>query len=315
MEVNNSDLHHIVQIYTALGIGHIFVVVIPSVLFAVIVLSFMWKLMKEVGFKPVNLLFSLLAILCITGPVSYGILWDVSLITNIPFFGNCSNAHPVFVIQYVLFSWIHTIISFTISMISVVQYVSLSHKYGRFMTSKNVFAVFLILSVASIGICCIYFNGKYVEIRGSHCKLQEYTVGIIDLTVWLAFAFILPVVTTIMFTVLTCLKVRNEVIEENTSVVKSVVRVTVLNVLSYVVLRTIAAMLYYLGTGLDPSPYSIDVWTTVARYLADLNYTLTVLSILIIHSNIRNKILNMTLIVSVKVKRTDDKAEAQLNSS
>ena len=294
MEVNNSDLHHIVQIYTALGIGHIFVVVIPSVVFAVIVLSFMWKLMKEVGFKPVNLLFSLLAILCITGPVSYGILWDVSLITNIPLFGNCSNIHPVFVIQYVLFYGIHTIISFTISMISVVQYVSLSHKYGRFMTSKNVFVVFLILSVASIGICCIYFNGKYVEIRGSHCR-QEDTVGMINVAIWFAFAFILPVVATIICTVLTCLKVNSEVIEENSFVVKSVVKVNVLNVLSYIVLRSIAVMLYYLGTGLDPSQYSSGVWTMVARCIGDLNYTSTVLSILILHSNIRNRILNMTL--------------------
>ena len=179
-------------------------------------------------------------------------------------------------------------------MISVVQYVSLSHKYGRFMTSKNVFVVFLIMSVASIGICCIYFNGEYVEIRGSHCR-QEDTVGMINVAIWFAFVFILPVVATIICTVLTCLKVNSEVIEENSFVVKSVVKVNVLNVLSYIVLRSIAVMLYYLGTGLDPSQHSSGVWTMVARYIGDLNYTSTVLSILILHSSIRNRILNMTL--------------------
>lgn len=313
MEYNNSDFHHIVQIYTALAIAHIFAVVIPSVVFAAIVLRFMWKLTKEIGFKPVNLLFSLLAILCITGPVSYGILWDVSLITNIPLFGNCSYTHPVFVIQYLLFYGIHTIISLTISLISVVQYLSLSHKYGRFMTPKYVFAVFLILSVASIAICCIYFNGEYVEIRGSHCK-QEYIISTINVAIWFAFAFLLPVAAIIIFTVLTCLKVKNKVIEENASVVRSVVKVNILNVISYVVLRTIAVMLYYLGTSLDPSQHSSDVWTMVARYIGELNYTLTVLSILIIHSNIRNRILNMTLF-KLKFGELVEKSKESLNSS
>ena len=125
---------------------------------------------------------------------------------------------------------------------------------------------------------------------------------------------LLPVAAIIIFTVLTCLKVKNEVIEENASVVRSVVKVNILNVISYVVLRTIAVMLYYLGTSLDPSQHSSDVWTMVARYIGELNYTLTVLSILIIHSNIRNRILNMTLF-KLKFGELVEKSKESLNSS
>lgn len=73
---NDQDL---VTIYTALGIAHLIIVVVPSLVLSSIVLYYLLRLMKTSGVKPVTLLVFFLAILCMLGPRSYGIIWDISL--------------------------------------------------------------------------------------------------------------------------------------------------------------------------------------------------------------------------------------------
>ena len=165
---NTSSDEELVTIYKAMGIADLIIVVIPTLVLASVVLYYLCRLMKTSGVKPVSLLFVFLAILCMLGPLSYGILWDISLITAVPVFGNCTAPHPVYAIQYVLQFGIGMAISITIAMIAVFQFMVL--KCRRAIMVKHVIAVYVGTMVISFGFSCIFFNGGYTEIRGSHCK-------------------------------------------------------------------------------------------------------------------------------------------------
>lgn len=197
----SSNQPELVTIYKAIGIADLIIVVVPTLVLASIVLYYLCRLMKTSGVKPVSLLFFLLAILCMLGPLSYGILWDISLITAIPVFGNCTDPHRVHVIQYVLQFGIGMAISITIAMIAVLQFMVLHCR--RVIMVKHVVAVYVAMVTISFSFSCIFFNGGYTEIRGSHCK-AFLNSGAVNVGVWTALAYAVPMILTVIFSILTC---------------------------------------------------------------------------------------------------------------
>ena len=286
---NSSTDEELVTIYKALGTAHLIIVVMPTQVLASIVIYCLYILMKTSGVKPVSLLFLFLAILCMLGPLSYGILWDVSLITAIPILGNCTSQHPVYVVQYLLQFGIGMVISVTIAMIAVLQFMVLQCRAAIMV--KYVIVVYAGLMVTSFGVSCIFFNGGYTEIRGSHCKAHIES-GVINVAVWTTIAYAAPILVTVIFSVLICQKVKKDVVTENRTIVRSVVALSVLNIFAYVVLRVGALLVYFTVVSINPTKNTVYLWTTISRYVGELNLPLTVISILVIHSNIRRMVLS-----------------------
>ena len=276
-----------VTIYKAMGIAHLIIVVVPTLVLASIVLYYLCRLMKTSGVKPVSLLFFLLAILCMLGPLSYGILWDISLITAIPVFGNCTDPHRVHAIQYVLLFGLAMTISITIATIAVLQYLVL--RCRRVIMVKHVIPVYVGIMMISFGFCCIFFGGGYTEISGSHCKGYSQS-GLVNTAVWTILAYAIPIVLTVIFSILTCLKVNKDVSSEKKSVIRSVVVISTFNIFSYVTLRVGTLVVYFIVVSINPTKSTVYLWTLIARYICELNYPLLLFSILIVHSNVRRMV-------------------------
>ena len=198
-ETNSSVDEELITIYKALGIAHIIIVVIPTLVLASVVIYCLCMLMKASGVKPVSLLFLFLAILCMLTPLCYGILWDVSLITAIPVFGSCTSQYPVYGFQFMIVFGLAVAVLVTIAMIAVLQFMVLQCR--EFLILKYVIFVYAGLLVTSFGISGIFFNGKYTEIRGSHCKSYIQS-GLVNTGVWAAPTFTFAVLVTVVFSIL-----------------------------------------------------------------------------------------------------------------
>ena len=274
--------------YTALGIVHLVVVVVPTLVLAPIVLYCLCKLMKTSGINLVSLLYSFLVLLCMLAPLSYGILWDISLITGIPIFGNCTSPHPVYAVQYWLEFGFGMAVSVTIAMIAVLQFMILQCS-KRVVNLKYVMAVYAALIIFSFCVSCTFFNGGYTEIRGSHCK-GYFQSGLINSAVWTFLAFAVPIVLTVIFSILTCLKVTNDISAEAKSVVRYVVVLNTVTIFSHLVLRVMGTIMYFTVVSINPAKDTLYLWTMLARYVTELAYTETIVSVVILHSSVRKMV-------------------------
>ena len=290
-QLNSSSNQDLTHVYVALGITHLLVVVIPSVAAATAVLYYIYRIAKESGLKPVTLLYAFVAILCIIGPLCCGILSDISIITNIPIFGNCSSSYQTHVLRVILFFGIHTTIMVVIALISAVQLLIVTSQLK--INLQMVSAVFVFVVIYSIGIHAIRFNGDYREIRGSYCT-QDGTTAAINNSVLIFISFVIPLAITAACSVLTCLKVKNTTISiAGTSAIKSVIALNTFNIVSYLVLRIPTFTIYFLGKYLnDQSQNVADEFVITAQYFGDLNYPLTAFSIIILHSGVRQMALS-----------------------
>ena len=76
-------------------------------------------------------------------------------------------------------------------------------------------------------------------------------------------------------------------LEENRSLIRSVVVLNTFNIFAYIVLRVGSLLVYFTVVSVNPTKNTVYLWTTISRYIGSLNFPLTVLSILIVHSSIR----------------------------
>ena len=284
-ETNSSVDEELIVIYKSLGIVHLIIVVVPTLVLAPVVIYCLCTLMKASGIKPVSLLFLFLAILCMLGPLSHGILLDVTLITAIPVFGNCTTQYPVVAMQLMVVIGLALATSVTISMIAVLQFMVLHCRH--IVVLKYVIFVYAGLLLTTFGVCGIYFNGRYTEIRGSYCLGSR---GPVNTYVCSALGYIVPALFAVVLSILTCRKVKNDVSNQMNSIARLVVATNVFNIFSYLVLRLGAVFMYSAAFTISPTKNTLYLWVVLSRIINDLNYPLTLLSVLIVHSGVRRKI-------------------------
>eukprot|EP00731_Ephydatia_muelleri_P004272 Em0002g448a len=281
-----SSHEHSAQVYVALGIIHLVIVVIPSLLIVPVVLYYIYRIMKKSGVKPVILLYVVVAVLCFTGPL-ISIVTDAGTIANVPVYGNCSSPYLTSPFRFLLNYGMHTTILSTITLISAVQFAMLYFKFH--ITIKLVCSVLLFLVVCSFAVHCIRFNGTYREIWGPFCT-QEGEIVMISDNFLLVVGFIIPLIITVTFSVLACLKTKNSTVHTaGNSAARSVGMLNIVNIICYVALRVPGLVVYFLGKELSETEQqeTLDELVVIGQYIGDLSYPLTALSILILHSDIR----------------------------
>eukprot|EP00731_Ephydatia_muelleri_P005552 Em0002g1728a len=296
---SSADDHSTEEVYVAIGIIHLVIVVIPSLVIVPVVLYYIYRVMKQSGVKPVIFLCAVVAVLCITGPLTHGILTDVGVIANIPVYGNCSSPYLTSAIRAFLASGIHSTVVLTLTLISAVKFSMLF--YFRFqITLKMVCAAFLFIVVYSFAINSLRFTGTYREIRGPICS-QEGGIATIS-NIILSVAFVIPLIVAVGCSVLTCLKTKNSMAGAiGKSMVRSVVvlHVNTFNITCYVALRVPGLVIYYLGKELSASEQSqetLNQLVVIGQYIGDVSYPLTALSILILHYGIRQMAFSCCII-------------------
>ena len=151
-EANSSVDEELITIYKALGISHIIIVVVPTLVLASVVIYCLCMLMKASGVTHVSLLFLFLAVLCMLTPLSYGVLWDVSLIAAIPVFGNCTSQHPVIGIQFMIVFGLAVAVLVTIAVIAVLQFMVLQCREAVILKYVIVVYAGLLVSIVLVSV-------------------------------------------------------------------------------------------------------------------------------------------------------------------
>ena len=285
MTANGTDEEFdAVTALTALGVIHVLVVVVPTQLLGAPIVFIIHKHMRRTGINPVTLLYLYVTVVCMLGTIINGFLLDVSLITGSSFLGNCTN-FPVNKIQLVVYFGFHTALAMTVGVIAVTQFLTL--RYGKIVKSTFTTLLFSAVVFASFGLSCIFFNGQAIEIRGSVCK-SNTKAGATNAGVWTAFAYAIPLAITILFSTLTCTKVKNAVSTQQMTVVASVVKINAINIAVYVVFRLCYVTIFYTSVGVVKPQAKLNTFTIIARYVNDLIYPATLASIVLVHKGLRS---------------------------
>ena len=269
---------------------HIILIVVPTVVLGIIIIVAIWKDKKPSGLSPIIIIYLAMALFSLAAVTSYGLLWDISSITDIPFMGECGTSIPTYNIYTLLYFSFHSIIALSVGVAAIFQFLVLKH--GRTVSSKWVYFALLSMIIASIGMSCIFFDSlKSITIRASHCRYANDLYGTINLAAWLPLAYTLPLVLTIVFSVLTCYKVKKSTIQplnEEKSLAISIVKINVFNILLYTTFRLASVLIFFLGTRLlHGNQDAVDVILILSRHLNDASYPTTLASILVVHKRIR----------------------------
>ena len=276
VEPNTTHGSHPTTTDAAIGIAHFIIVVIPSALISATVLFYLCKLMKTSGARPVLIMYSIIAILCITGPSVFAIL---NLITIFQSNGiSCMLAS----FYYVVVFGTAMVSSYCTAIVAAAQFLVLQAHQRKLITSKNIIIFFFLtlfiteaLNAFLASLDCILNVGEYVTA-----------------TVWIIIAFVVPLLITIVFSVLTCLKVRNGVFEDTKVVIRSVVTVNAINLLCYIVFRFCGIVVFFAGVSLSDTYVTLAIWKEASFSISNIGYPLTALSILVLHSKIQKMAFN-----------------------
>ena len=279
-----------------LGIAHLLCVCVLSLVVGTFVTILIGKLLKTARDKTPaihNLLLILYLIVistCMLGPVSYGILWDISLITGIPVMGNCAS-YPSNIMGILAFCVFQMLLSYLIGLIALIQLITV--KYDKKLTAKSSIAVvFVIVFMSTVLSSAVVFNERdTAEIRGSLCVTDEKAVQR-DTAILLALGYIPSFAITIVATVLTYIKIKDHVIDPKTGIIKSVLAINIFNIVQYNIFRATAFLVFYTAVSAAPSDDGtiFKICTVLGRYIADLSYPVTIFAILFLHKSIRSQL-------------------------
>ena len=268
---------------------HFILIIVPTVVLGIIIIVVIWKEKKPTGLTPIVILYLALAIFSVLAALTYGVLWDISLITGIPFLGECET-YPLYNYNVTIFFSFHAFIALVIGTAALFQFLVL--RYGKKVSSKWVYIALLFLVITSIGVSCVYFyGGNSTTIRGSNCRFVKN--GAVTVGSWVILAYTVPLAMTIVFSVLTCYKVKHGIVQssdDEKSLVTSIVQINTFNICSYIIFRLASGLLYFVGTSLLSGDVDYAAATIIiSRNLNDASYLTTLISILVAHKGLRRR--------------------------
>ena len=288
----NTELNPYLQrIYTILQIVHLITVIIPSFVIGAVVLFLLFMVMSRTGVKPILLLYAIITIFCIVGSAALAIFWVLSLYSDSLVPQNSTTSCTIYTAKYVICYTPFMIVCYGIGMTSVVQYVLLHVSYKRIVTLRLLVAFSIILAIASVVFTFVITVGICVSEQRQYHR-NEGRVSLAELaSVYIFIAFVVPFVIIVIFSVLTHLKVNREVSFKKKEIVRSVLAVSGLNIAIYALFKFVAVSIYFVGISVPGNSDVITKWLEIARYVSDLGYPFTILSILLLNPKLRRMAL------------------------
>ena len=171
--------------------------------------------------------------------------------------------------------------SLCIMLIAVLQYLVLY--WGSRVTPRIAMIMFFFAVVFSFCFSSMFIACRWKEVRGSHCSVVD-NCGWIVLAIWLFFTLVLPLTVTIVFSSLTCFKVKESVLHHN--VVRSVVLLNIITVAVFIVIRVSALLISFISFATVTDEKLLPMWAVVADYVCELNYPFTLVSIVFVHKGL-----------------------------
>ena len=155
--------------------------------------------------------------------------------------------------------------------------------------------VFVIVTIVSLLVGCLFLATPVVEIRGSHCTVSNRDLNAIGTVIWILAGYGIPLVLTVVFSALIYSKVNSDVSIDRRSVVTSVVAVNIINISVYVVFRLSSTVVYFVSLSNVQQEQLLNVLTVFSRYFNDITYPAALFSILIVHRGLRGLIFKRRL--------------------
>ena len=268
--------------FIASGVAHFILVVIPALVLGPILLSLLFSNKKLRD--PPSILFICTTLLCIVGSVTYGLLMDLSLITDLPFLGVCNTySQEAYWQLSIIF---HGQLFVSTAYLTIVQYITIRWGPNKLSTTKTVVIFFVLcfftIFFANLNLVFLLTVGTVVPVRGSLCS---YPPNLIPFLVgaFLSLSFFIPSVTiVIVFSVLSFRYVKKHTIN-NVDVVKSVLKITIIVTVSAVVFRILPTLSTFTGL-----PYSFNF---LLSFSIELNFPLFLFLTIFVHKSIRQALL------------------------
>ena len=275
--------------YIALGVAHLLVVVLPCAVFAPMLLAVLLK-DKASRRDPVVTALVCTVLPSLVGPLGYGWLLDLSLITDKPFFGTCASHTGIFNLFADAVKLFQT---HTPGVLSLTQCILIKHGARAHITSKKIVIVFIALFIVDTifvsGISgVLYFFSVCTPVRGSYrpfnstnTELYEQALGV----VYPAYGFGPPLIVILICSIVSYKFIRkNALLEEHRKVTKSVVNLAIVMLVSLLILRVPQVLLI----NLNQNSYFIAF---TGLYALDINYTFNLLLIVLLHKTTRTILL------------------------
>lgn len=280
---NCSD---VAEFYVALGALHILLVIIPVLVIGPIVLGIFISNKKLRD--PVAFLYICTATICIIGPLTYGLLMDLTLITTLEVFGSCDTKSPR--TFWILFSTFQSQLLACNALLSAVQYFTI--KWGRKVTIRAVMGIFFFLFVVIFLCNMIHLVGasKEEHIRGSLCRHPGETVPYAYALVTLFTIGVLtipPFILVVVFSILTAVHIKKNTIK-NGQPAKTVLKIVLIWTFTVIFLRCLPILVILLGFDTTITPISVILVRSVyGIYSVELSNPLFLFLALFLHRTVR----------------------------
>ena len=274
--------------YIALGVAHLLVVVLPCAIFAPMLLAVLLK-DKASRRDPVVTALVCTVLPSLVGPLGYGWLLDLSLITDKPFFGNCAS-HTGFL--FLIAQTLQLFQTQTPGVLSAIQCILIRHGTRAKLTSAKVTAVFIALcAVTAIFIFGIsgvrYFFSTCRLVRGSYTEYQPFSsinieqYNLVRRIAYPVYGFGPPLIVILICSIVSYKFIRkNALLEEHRKVAKSTALLAILLFASVLLLRVPQVLTISTNQNSDFIRFA-------GIYALDINYTLNLLLIVLVHKTTR----------------------------
>ena len=285
MEFNESltNTSLSLPITIAVDITHLIVVIIPSLLLSSLLL-YCLHVKKVFVSKPLSFLYGCVAIVCILAPTSYGVGCFAYALTPQYFTSDDECATLTLMIDFA-YGGGQIVLCFSIGMIVIVQFVTASGKWKRAVTVKNVAVAYILLLVTVLCANVIFFATICRQERKDPSNASTLRTSS---AVWGLVSFLIPLLSTIIFPVLTYLKVKQNVLAEKVKILNTLVLVSTFNILSYVFFRLLGLLLYTVSITIYSDDRSAE-WNLniVALTIGNFTYPITIFFTFVVNSKIR----------------------------
>ena len=284
---SNFTAEDFVSGYIALGVAHLLVVVLPCAIFAPMLLAVLLK-DKASRRDPVVTALVCTVLPSLVGPLGNGWLLDLSLITDKPFFGNCASHTGIL---YLMAETVQIFQTHTPGVLSAIQCILIRHGTRAKLTSAKVTAVFIALfAVTAIFIFGIsgvrYFFSTCRLVRGSYTVYQPFSSVINELYIlapriaFPVYALGPPLIVILICSIVSYKFIRKNLLKEHRKVAKSTALLAIVLFASVLILRVPQAIAIAINENSDFIRFA-------GIYTLEINYTLNLLLIVLVHKTTR----------------------------
>lgn len=269
--------------------------IVPTFIMGTIILPIMIKDKKTA--PTLQAVFIATTIMCLLALIPL-LLRDLSEIFDVPLIGRCTpgeqQLYSAFLRLFLLFLVWYNL------MLAIVFYLGIRGGAAKCCSLKVVIGILIALVpigvVINIAVAAAWvgITDHLVFLRGSVCMLIPKGAKFSSLLtgVFSIIAFLIPAPLTIIFVVLSCYRVKSKVVSMDKKILRSMVLFVTSMIIVTFVVRIPPLLLTFVRNG---SGTRNLIFSRISLYCSELNFTLFLLLVMVMHQAVRNKLKKVCL--------------------